>query len=189
MIIIAVVGDIGSWKSHIAKLFGYPVFNADQEVASIYKENKNCFKKLKKNLPKYFSVFPANKIQIIKAIENSEKNLKKITKIIHPEIRKKLSIFLKKNKKRKAVILDIPLLLENKLNQKNDIIVFIQSKKSDIIKKLKKRDNFNLNLYNQFKKIQLPLGYKKKKSNYIIKNNFTNKLVKISIKKILKELI
>ena len=46
MIKIAVVGDIGSGKSHIAKLFGYPVFNADQEVASIYKKNKNCFKKL-----------------------------------------------------------------------------------------------------------------------------------------------
>ena len=35
MIKIAVVGDIGSGKSYIAKLFGYPVFNADQEVASI----------------------------------------------------------------------------------------------------------------------------------------------------------
>ncbi|MDB9819981.1 dephospho-CoA kinase [Candidatus Pelagibacter sp.] len=189
MIRIAVVGDIGSGKSHIANLFGYPVFNADQEVASIYKKNKNCFKKLKKNLPKYFSVFPANKIQIIKAIEDSEKNLKKITKIIHPEIRKKLSIFLKENKKRKAIILDIPLLLENKLNQKNDIIVFVQSKKSEIIKRLKKRDNFNLNLYKQFKKIQSSLSYKKKKSNYIIKNNFINKFVKISVKKILKEII
>ena len=189
MIRIAVVGDIGSGKSYIAKLFGYPVFNADLEVAEIYKTNKNCFKRLKKNLPKYFSVFPANKIQIIKAIENSEKNLKKITKIIHPEVKKKLYIFLKKNKKRKAVILDIPLLLENKLNHKNDTIVFIQSKKSDIIKKLKKRDNFNLNLYNQFKKIQLPLSYKKKKSNHIIKNNFTNSLVKTSVKKILKEIL
>ncbi|MDC1085589.1 dephospho-CoA kinase [Candidatus Pelagibacter ubique] len=189
MIKIAVVGDIGSGKSHIAKLFGYPVFNADQEVASIYKKNKNCFRILKKNLPKYFSVFPANKIQIIKAIEDSEKNLKKITKIIHPEVRKKLSIFLKKNKKRKAIILDIPLLLENKLNQKSDIIVFVQSKKSEIIKRLKKRDNFNLNLYNQFKKIQLPLSYKKKKANHVIKNNFTNKLVKQSVKKILKKII
>ena len=189
MIRIAVVGDIGSGKSYIANLFGYPVFNADLEVAKIYKTNKSCFKRLKKDLPKYFSVFPANKIQIINAIENSEKNLKKITKIIHPEIRKKLSIFLKKNKKRKAVILDIPLLLENKLNQKNDTIVFVQSKKGDIIKKLKERGNFNLNLYNQFKKIQLPLTYKKKNSNHIIKNNFTNNFAKKGIKKILKELI
>ena len=189
MIKIAVVGDIGSGKSHIAKLFGYPVFNADQEVARYIKKTKIVLEKLKKNLPKYFSVFPANKIQIIKAIEDSEKNLKKITKIIHPEVRKKLTIFLKKNKKRKAIILDIPLLLENKLNQKTDIIVFVQSKKSEIIKRLKKRDNFNLNLYNQFKKIQLSLSYKKKKANHVIKNNFTNKLVKKRVKKILKEII
>mgnify|MGYP006104573367 CR=1 FL=1 len=186
---IAVVGDIGSGKSYIANLFGYPVFNADLEVAKIYKTNKSCFRRLKKNLPKYFSIFPVNKKEIINAIEDNDKNLKKITKIIHPEIRKKLSIFLKKNEKKKAVVLDIPLLLENKLNQKSDIIVFVQSKKSEIIKRLKKRDNFNLNLYNQFKKIQLPLSYKKKKSDYIIKNNFTNKLVKISVKKILKEII
>jgi dephospho-CoA kinase len=189
MIRIGVVGDIGSGKSYIAKLFGYPVFNADLEVANIYKKNKNCFKKLKKNLPKYFLLFPATKSQIIKTIEDREKNLKKITKIIHPEVRKKLSIFLKKNKKRKAVILDIPLLLENKLNHKNDIIVFIQSKKDDIIKKLKKRDNFNLNLYNRFKKMQLPLSYKKKKSKYIIKNNFTKSFVETGVKKILKEII
>jgi len=189
MIRIAVVGDIGSGKSHIANLFSYPVFNADLEVAKIYKTNKGCFKKLKKNLPKYFSVFPAKKIQIINAIEDSEINLKKITKIIHPQIRKKLSIFLKKNNKRKIVVLDIPLFLENKLNQKSDVVVFIQSKKTDIIKKLKKRDNFNLNLYNQFKKIQLPLSYKRKSSNYIIKNNFTSNFAKISVKKILKEII
>ena len=79
--------------------------------------------------------------------------------------------------------------MENKLNQKSDIIVFVQSKKSEIIKRLKKRDNFNLNLYNQFKKMQLPLSYKKKKANHIIKNNFTNKLVKISVQKILKKII
>ena len=189
MIRIAIVGDIGSGKSYITTLFFFFVFNADLEVAKIYKTNKSCFKKLKKILPKYFSIFPANKIQIIKAIEDSEKNLKKITKIIHPEIRKKLSIFLKKNKKRKVIILDIPLLLENKLNKKSDIIVFVQSKKSEILKRLKKRNNFNLNLYNQFKKIQLPLSFKKKKSNYIVKNNFTNSSVKISVKKILKEII
>jgi dephospho-CoA kinase len=37
--------------------------------------------------------------------------------------------------------------------------------------------------------MQLPLSYKKKKSNHIIKNNFTNKFVKISVKKILEEII
>ena len=53
MIRIAVVGGIGSGKSYIAKLFGYPVFNADIEVAKLYKKNRTCYKRLKKTLPNY----------------------------------------------------------------------------------------------------------------------------------------
>jgi dephospho-CoA kinase len=189
MIRIVIVGDIGSGKSHIAKLFNYPIFNADLEIAKIYKTNKQCFKGLKKKLPEYFSSFPIKKEEIIKAIVDSEKNLKKITNIVHPKIREKLNIFLKNNKKEEAVILDIPLLLENKLNQKGDIIIFIQSKKTEVTKRLKKRNNFSLDLLNKFKKIQLSLSYKKKKSHFIIKNNFTNKSAKINIQKTLKKIL
>ena len=80
-----------------------------------------------------------------------------------------MNIFLKKNRNKQIVILDIPLLLENKINKKNDILVFVQSKRSDISKRLRKRINFNLKLLNKFKNIQLPLDYKKKKSQFIIK--------------------
>ena len=189
MIRIAVVGEIGSGKSHIAKLFNYPIFNADLEVAKIYKTNRKCFKNLKKKLPEYFSSFPIKKEEIIKAITEDEINLIKITDIIHPEIRKKMNTFLKDNKKEDVVILDIPLLLENKLNQKGDIIIFIQSKKAEVTKRLKKRNNFNLDLLNKFKRIQLPLNYKKKKSNFIIKNNFNNNSAKKDVKRILKKIL
>ena len=57
MIRIAVVGNIGSGKSHIAKLFNYPIFNADLEVVKIYKTNKKIFKILKKKIPKYLCTF------------------------------------------------------------------------------------------------------------------------------------
>ena len=189
MIKIGILGDIGSGKSYVARSFGYPVFNADIEVGKIYKKDKKIFNKLKKDLPKYIYSFPINKNEISKAILANKFNLKKIVKIIHLEIRKKMNIFLKKNKNKKIVILDIPLLLENKINKKNDILVFVQSQKSDILRKLKKRQNYSPKLLNKFKNIQLPLDYKKKKSQFIIKNNFTNKSVKRSIKKILKKIL
>jgi len=189
MIRIGLVGDIGSGKSYIANNFGYPVFNADREVGKLYKKNRKIFIKLNKVLPKYFNSFPVDKKDVLKAILANETNLKKIIKIVHLEIRKKLSKFLNKNKKKKIVILDIPLLLENKINKKNDILVFVQSRKSDILKRLKKRANFNKKLISKFKNIQLSLDYKKKNSKFIIKNNFKKKTVKIAIKNILKEII
>jgi len=97
--------------------------------------------------------------------------------------------FLKKNKNKKIVILDIPLLLENKINKKKDVLVFIETKKTDVLKRLKRRKNFNKKIYKRFKNIQLPLDYKKRKSQFIIKNDFTKKSVKKAITSILKEII
>ena len=189
MIRIGILGDIGSGKSYIAKNFGYPVFNADLEVSKLYKNDRKIFIKLKKNLSKYIYSFPINKKEISKAILANKSNLNKIVKIVHLEVRKKMNIFLRKNKNKKIVILDIPLLLENKINKKKDILVFVESKKSDIFKRLKKRDNFNKQLFKKLKNIQLSTSYKKRKSKFIIKNDFSKKTVKRAIRNILEEII
>jgi len=189
MIRIGIVGDIGSGKSYIARQFGYPIFNADLEVAKIYKNNKKCFLRLKKVLPNLITNFPIQKKDILKAIQLNKKNLKKIVKVIHPEVRKSMNIFIKKNKTKKIVILDIPLLLENKINRKKDIIVFVDAKKKGIDKRLKKRKNFNLVIFKKLKKFQLPLEIKRKKSNFTIINNFKSNSVKKNVKKLLKKVL
>ena len=189
MIRIAVLGDIGSGKSYVAKQFGYPVFNADSEVAQLYRKSRNCYKKLKKILPKYIVSFPINKIEISKAIMGGQHNLKKIVKIIHPEVRSNMNIFIRKNKNKKFVILDIPLLMENKINKKSDILIFVDAKKKEINKRLKKRSNINLEIVKKFKRLQLPLEFKKKQSNFIIKNNFRNNFIKKNVKKMIKKIL
>ena len=116
MIKIAVVGKIGAGKSYVAQSFGIPVFNADKEVSKIYEKNINFFKKLKKQIPKYIKTYPIKKKEILKSILTNKQNLKKITKIIHPIVRKKMISFLKTHKNKKAIVLDIPLYFENKIN-------------------------------------------------------------------------
>lgn len=189
MIRIALVGDIGCGKSYFSKLFGYPVFNADTVVAEIYKKNKKSFSQINKILPNYFTKFPIKKDELIKCILANKNNLKKITTIVHPLVRKQMENFIKKNKSKKFVILDIPLFLENKLNMKNDVIIFIQSSQYNIAKRLLKRNNYNKKLINKFKQIQLPLKIKKKMSDLIIKNNFSRKKASNDVKNILKEIL
>ena len=188
MIKIGILGSIGSGKSYVANSFGYPVFNADLEVNRLYKNNEKVYIKLKKSLSKYIYSFPINKKEITNAILANNSNLKKIVKIVHLEVRKKMNEFIKKNRNKKIVILDIPLLLENKINNKEDILVFVDSKKKDILSRLRKRKNFNIKLYKKFEKIQFSIDYKKKRSKFIIQNDFTKKNVKKNIKQILNKL-
>ena len=185
---IGILGDIGSGKTFVAKCFGHPVFNADHEVANLYKKDKKILLKLRKILPEYFSTPSVKKENIAKAILDKKHNLKKIIKIVHIEIRKKLNYFLRKNKNKKIVILDIPLLLENKINEESDILVFVKSKKNEVLKRLRKRENYNYNLIKKFRDIQLPLDFKKKKSHFVINNNFDKKITKKCVKDILKKI-
>ena len=99
-----------------------------------------------------------------------------------------MNLFLKKNKRKKIVILDIPLFFEKKLNLKKDKVVFIFSRSKDIKKRLVLRQNFNNTVHKQLKKLQLSLNYKKKRSNYIIKNNFNLISARKSVKNILNKI-
>ncbi len=189
MIVVGILGDIGSGKTFVSKLFNCPVFNADVEVNEIYKKSKICFQKLKKKIPEHIKSFPINKIELSKAILSNNHNIKKINSVVHPIVRKKLNIFLKKKIKKKLVVLDIPLLIENNLNKKNYILVFIDSKKILIKKHLKKRKNFNKKIINSLRRLQTKLSTKKKLSNYTIKNDFKLLTVKKRVKLIKKKIL
>ena len=75
--------------------------------------------------------------------------------------------------------------MENKINNKNDILIFVDAKNVEVKKRLKKRANFNQKLLDKFKKIQFKSNFKREKSHFIIKNDFTKKTVNSSIKNIL----
>ena len=189
MIRVGVMGGIGSGKSFIAKLFNCPVFNADKEVNRVYKNDKNCFVKLKKKLPKFINSFPVKKKQLVKAIKEDKKNLAKISSIVHPIVRKRMKVFLAKNKKNKMVVLDIPLLIENKLNKKDDVLLFVKSKKKEVLKRLKKRTNFDAKVLKSLNENQIILLKKRKLANYIVDKNFTETIMKKKINLLKKKIL
>ncbi len=191
MLRVGIIGKIASGKSFIAKLFNSPVFNADREVNFLYKNRKQCFKKLNKILPNYIKSFPIKKSEIISAINNEKKNLKKVSSVVHPMVRKQLKTFIRKNKNRKLVILDIPLLIENKLNMENDVLVFVKCNRNKILERLKKRPNYNKKILKSLSQNQIINSKKLRMANYIIDNNFSPHIMKKKIillkKKILNE--
>ena len=189
MIVVGVLGDIGAGKSFVSKQFKCPIFNADIEVNKIYRNSKTCYKKLKNKLPKYLKSYPIDKIELTKAILAKKYNLKKIINVVHPLIRKKMNNFLKKNAKKKLVVLDVPLLIENNLNKKKYILIFVDSKKTKINEHLKKRKNYNKKIIENLRKLQKTAVHKKKLSTYIIKNDFKLLTVKKRVNFIKKRIL
>ena len=189
MIKIGILGDIGAGKSFVAKQFGVPVFDADKEVRLIYKNDKFCFKKIKRKFPEFIKSKIIKKNELGVAIKANKRNLKKISDIVHPIVRKRMKVFFRKNKNKSLVVLDIPLLIENKLYDKKFYFIFVQSNINEVNKRLKKRPFYNKNIINSLRKSQKSLTYKKKISNYVIKNNFKPLSLKKTIKKIKREIL
>ena len=144
---------------------------------------------MKKKLPKYIKSFPINKVELSNAILANNKNLKKVVGVVHPIVRKNMNNFLKNNKKKELVVLDVPLLIENNLNKQNYVLIFIDSKKRQIDLRLKKRKNYNKKIIENFRKLQKKISYKKKLSDYIIKNDFKLLTIKKRVKSIKKRIL
>lgn len=189
MIRIAVLGDIGSGKSFFAKQLNIPLFCADAIVQNLYKTNKSIFFKLKKIFPKYLDKFPLKKSQLVDIVIKNPNNLKKIIKIVHPEVRKRMQLFLKKNRKKKAVVLDVPLFLENRLDLSTDILVLIVGDKKKVFSNLKKRNNFNPKIQKILKSLQMPIHKKKEKADFVVKNNFNSANIKKEARILLNKII
>ena len=191
MIKICVVGSIGSGKTYISKLFAgkkFPIFNADEEVSNVYKQ-KSIFAKLKKTLSKYIASYPIDKQELIQAISSNQNNLKKIIKIVHPEVRKKMKLFLQKNKSKKVVIMDIPLLLENKLHEPEDVIICIDANQKLLDAKLKQRPSYNKKMISILRKIQLPIEEKKLLADFVLVNNYNKKTMQLRVKELLDRIV
>ena len=189
MIRIGLIGDIASGKSFIAKLFNSPIFNADEEVKYLYKNSKICFYNLKRKLPKFIKSFPIKKIELTTAIKTNNNNLKKISSVVHPLVRKRMKAFLKENNKSKIIILDIPLLVENKLHKKNDILIFIKSSKKNILSRLSSRKKYDKNLLKTLKQNQLILSKKIGIADYIVDNNYSPYIMKKKVKLLKKKIL
>ena len=191
MIKICVVGSIGSGKTYISKLLAgkkFPIFNADEEVSNVYKQ-KSIFAKLKKTLSKYIASYPIDKQELIQAISSNQNNLKKIIKIVHPEVRKKMKLFLQKNKSTKVVIMDIPLLLENKLHEPEDVIICIDANQKLLDAKLKQRPSYNKKMISILRKIQLPIEEKKLLADFVLVNNYNKKTMQLRVKELLGRIV
>ena len=177
MIKIGLTGSVASGKTTASKIISMrrgPLFSADKVVKKIYTQNKFkkiVAKKIDLKLDKNFKEKLRNKI-----LEKKE-NLRKLEKIIHPLVRKEMLIFFRKNKNKKFLFLEIPLLIESKLTRYFDVIIFIKTNKNLRLKRYMARGG-NRKLFSLLDKHQMKDIKKMKFCDYIVVNNRSLSILK-----------
>lgn len=185
MIKIGITGSIASGKTTASKILSKnrgPLFSADKQVKKLYKNDK--FIKLiinKFNIEKKVGLKDFLKRKILK----DKINIKKLEKIIHPLVRKEMRKFSNQNKHKKILFYEIPLLIENKLINNFDIVIFIKAKKAIRLKRFKLKGG-DLKLFNIMNNKQLLDIKKMKFCDYIIVNEKNLDILKKKLLDIMK---
>jgi len=151
-----------------------PLFSADRAVLELYKK-----KSFKSYISKKFKIENNNQIKksIKKLIHKKRDNLKKLEKIIHPLVRKKMKEFTSKNKNKKILFYEIPLLIESRLMKFFNIIIFIKSKKALRLKRYKSK-NGEKKLFTLLNKKQMNEKKKIRFCDYVVVNEKDLKILK-----------
>ena len=184
MIKIGLTGSVASGKTTASKIIANrrgPLFNADKVVKKLYAQKKFkrfIAKKLNIKFDKNFKKNLKNKILVKK------ETLKKLERIIHPLVRREMFIFLKKNKNKKFLFLEIPLLIESKLTKYFDVIIFIKCNENLRLKRYMLRGG-SRNLFSQLDEHQLKDSKKMKFCDHIVVNNKSLSILKKKLSNII----
>jgi dephospho-CoA kinase len=191
MVRVGILGSVGSGKTFIANIFkelSFNIFSADSEVANIYKNNKTVNRKIAKFFKLKLYKGKINKQDLRDSLKKKPKKFKFLNKIIHPIVIKRLAIFLSRFKKNKLVVLDIPLLVENKMLNFVDILVLVKTRSNSFLSRIKKRKNLDKQFLNILKKQQVSEKIKETYADFIIYNSSKNK-VKLQVKNIIDKIL
>ncbi len=185
MIKIGITGSVSSGKTTASKIISTrrgPLFSADKVVKKLYTQSN--FKKLiAKQLNLQLNVnFKEN---VKNRILQKKESLKKLEKIIHPLVRREMFIFSKKNKNKKFLFFEIPLLIESKLIKYFDTIIFIKSKNNLRLKRYKLKGG-SVKLFSLLNKQQLKDTEKMKLCDHIVVNNKSLTVLKKNLLNIIK---
>ena len=173
MIIVGLTGGIASGKSFIAnylKKLQIQIHESDNVVKLLYKHPTKTFLSfLKKNgFEKSLLTKKINKKYIREEILINKNKKTELEKFLHNEVRKSRNIFLKKNKKKKIVFLDIPLLFEKKLNKNCNYICSVIAPTEIRKRRALNRKNMTKEIFAKIVKIQTKDKTRIKRSDYLI---------------------
>ena len=180
--IIGITGSIGMGKSTISSMLlkiGIPVFDSDTEVATILSNNIKIINQIYKRWPRAIVTNKYQKKLVNKKILGdiifkTAKDKLFLESLIHPLVQKQRDLFIKLNKNKELIALDIPLLFETKAYKICDYVLIADASNSIQRNRVLKRSNMTKQKFQLIKKNQFSNKERKRLSpkSFLITTNF-----------------
>jgi len=194
MIVVGLTGGIASGKSFVSgylKELKIPTHESDAVISLLYeKPTKDFLNFLKtKGFEKTLFKNTINKNQIRKEIFTNSLKRKRLEGFLHGEVKKNRDVFLKKNKNKKIIFLDIPLLFEKKLDKICDFVCSLMAPIKKRKERAMQRPNMKKNIIDKIIRIQVGDVVRRRKSNYLIDTSKTKEETCLQVDNIIYDIL
>ena len=189
LIKIGLTGCIGMGKSTTLKMFedeGVLTWSADEAVSRLYAKDGKAVLKVQALTPESVVNNSVSRENLREQVKNRPEILLSLELIVNPLIKADRENFLRSNSQKKAVVLDLPLLFENKMELEFDIIVVVSAPARVQKERVLSRNTMDIKLLNIIKSKQISDEEKKSRADFVFETTSIERTKK-DIKEFLKE--
>lgn len=169
-------GSIGMGKSAVAAMLrreGVPVFDADAEVHKLQGPGGALIAPIEARFPGTTGSGGVDRAKLGAAVFGHPQELKALEAIVHPAVQKSRALFLRRNRARRLVVLDIPLLFETHAQKKLDGVIVVSAPAWKQRARVLARPGMTPAKFRRIRNLQTPDAQKRRRADLIIDTGTT----------------
>lgn len=175
---IGVTGSLGSGKSSVARWIaergGYPLFDADAAVHDLYRPGGAAVSAVAARFPGVEDEGGGVSRRLLRE-RLDERGFVDLERIIHPLVAAEQAAFMEQNKGARAVVLDIPLLLEGSASGKGgaDVLVVVDAPAAVRRRRFCERTGAEAAAFVMLEGRQMSVEEKRGRADFVLENGGT----------------
>ena len=181
LIKIGLTGCIGMGKSTTLKMFqneGVSTWSADEAVSRLYTKGGQAVLKVQALTPDSVVDNAVSREKLREEVKKRPELLLSLELIVNPLIKTDRERFLCSNSEHRAVVLDLPLLFENKMESDFDIIVVVSATEKEQKERVLSRNTMDIKLLNIIKSKQISDKEKRSRADFVFETTSIEKTKK-----------
>lgn len=171
MMILGLTGSIGMGKSTVAAMFraeNVPVFDADAEVHRLQGPGGALVARIEKEFPGTTKAGGIDRAVLSRYVLGDKAALHRLEHIVHPAVEIARRNFLRRNRARPLVVLDIPLLYEKGSHRQADAVVVVSAPAWMQRKRVMARPGMTAAKLAHIRALQVPDPVKRLRADHVI---------------------